>query len=166
MRLINTYTREFEEFISNDTPEYAILSHTWRDGEVSYNDYIGNRHTAMRGYKKINMTCELAKRANIQFCWIDTCCIDKSSSAELTEAINSMYRWYQNAQECYAFLEDFTPDADMAVELPKCRWYVKFISQSLDSIAVDQVYARLDSAGADRPMGCRILRLRVAQHWP
>jgi hypothetical protein len=130
MRLIDTHTRKFEEFISNDIPAYAILSHTWRNGEVSYKDYVGNRHTAMRGYTKINMTCELAKKANLRYCWIDTCCIDKSSSAELTEAINSMYRWYQNAQECYAYLEDFTPGADVAVELPNCRWYVKFISVS------------------------------------
>ena len=28
------------------------------------------------------------------------------SSAELSEAINSMYRWYENAQVCYAYLHD------------------------------------------------------------
>jgi hypothetical protein len=128
MRLINTYTRKFEEFISNRIPEYAILSHTWQDGEVTHRDYVEGRLTARRGYQKINMTCELAKKADIQYCWIDTCCIDKSSSAELTEAINSMYRWYQNAQQCYAYLEDFTPRADVAAELPKCRWYVELTS--------------------------------------
>jgi hypothetical protein len=129
MRLINTSTRKFEEFISRNIPKYAILSHTWQNEEVTYRDYTEGRHVAMRGYEKINMTCELAKRASIPYCWIDTCCIDKSSSAELTEAINSMYRWYQNARECYAYLEDFNPGADVAVELPKCRWCVNSVQK-------------------------------------
>ena len=44
--------------------------------------------------------------------WIDTCCIDKSSSAELSEAINSMYTWYEVAQVCYAYLEDVLVEQD------------------------------------------------------
>ncbi|KAK4675307.1 hypothetical protein QC764_0076640 [Podospora pseudoanserina] len=74
MRLTNTNDGRFEEFIGNDIPPYAILSDTLEDGE-----------------KKIDMTCRIAKKDGYQYAWVDTCCIDKSSSAELTEAIKSMY---------------------------------------------------------------------------
>jgi hypothetical protein len=124
MRLINTSTRSFEEFITRNIPAYAILSHTWRDEEVTYKDYIEGRYATMHGFKKIEMTCQLAKHAGIRYCWIDTCCIDKSSSAELTEAINSMYAWYRNAHRCYTYLEDLLSGVDVSGELPNCRWYV------------------------------------------
>jgi hypothetical protein len=58
------------------------------------------------GYSKIKKCGEIASEHEIEFFWVDTCCIDKSSSAELTEAINSMYRWYKNAVVCYAYLSD------------------------------------------------------------
>ncbi|KAI6110449.1 heterokaryon incompatibility protein-domain-containing protein, partial [Pisolithus croceorrhizus] len=97
-------------------PSYAILSHRWKEGmEVGYEEMIGlmkmeeekreevkKRH----GYDKIIKSCEQAEKDGYEWLWIDTCCIDKRSSAELSEAINSMYRWYQNAQICYAYLND------------------------------------------------------------
>jgi hypothetical protein len=132
MRLINTSTRLFEEFITRNIPTYAILSHTWREEEVTYKDYVEGRYATMHGFGKIDMTCQLAKRAGIRYCWVDTCCIDKSSSAELTEAINSMYAWYKNAHICYTYLEDLISGVDVSVELSKCRWYV--YSSQADSV--------------------------------
>ncbi|KAK4183098.1 hypothetical protein QBC35DRAFT_518450 [Podospora australis] len=79
MRLLNTKTRRLEEF-ADDTPLYAILSHRWGDDEAASHGFT--------------------------YVWIDTCCIDKTSSAELSEAIDSMYRWYQEATVCYAYLAD------------------------------------------------------------
>jgi hypothetical protein len=127
MRLINTTTRELEEFIGRNLPKYAILSHTWEEEEVSYQDYMNGKHLGshMRGFVKIDMTCKLAVRDGFQYAWIDTCCIDKRSSAELTEAINSMFRWYERAEVCYAFLsdlEDGLEGEDMEAALRKCRW--------------------------------------------
>ena len=58
------------------------------------------------GYRKILDSCKQAEKDRYEWLWVDTCCIDKRSSAELTEAINSMYRWYENAQICYAYLHD------------------------------------------------------------
>jgi ankyrin repeat protein len=58
------------------------------------------------GYKKIRFCEEQANLDDLQYFWIDTCCIDKRSSAELSEAINSMYRWYRDANVCYAYLAD------------------------------------------------------------
>mgnify|MGYP001940481588 CR=1 FL=1 len=122
MRLINTHTGLFEEFIGRQIPKYAILSHTWEEEEVSYQDYISGACQHRKGYSKIRKTLDLANESDIQYAWVDTCCIDKSSSAELTEAINSMYRWYQRSAICYVYLSDLGVNADMAVDLPRCRW--------------------------------------------
>ena len=59
-----------------------------------------------KGFVKIKYACEQAIRDGYEYVWVDTCCINKDSSAELSEAINSMYRWYQSAAVCYVFLSD------------------------------------------------------------
>ncbi|KAI6038891.1 heterokaryon incompatibility protein-domain-containing protein, partial [Pisolithus marmoratus] len=93
---------------------YAILSHRWGE-EVTFKEMIGLMKMETRkkdevrkcyGYQKIIKSCEQALKDGYKWLWIDTCCIDKRSSSELPEAINSMYRWYQNAQVCYAYLSD------------------------------------------------------------
>ncbi len=127
MRLINTLTRQLEEFNGSKLRErkYAILSHTWEEtGEVTYSDYVSGKCHGMPGYEKINKTCELALEAGIPYAWVDTCCIDKSSSAELTEAINSMFRWYERAVVCYVYLSDLTVDSKWKDAMSCCRWYV------------------------------------------
>ncbi|KAL8794609.1 MAG: hypothetical protein Q9195_002805 [Heterodermia aff. obscurata] len=108
MRLLSTLTLELHEFFDENTPPYAILSHTWENGEVSLQDLERHDHdtTTWAGYSKIKSCCQLAASEGWKFVWIDTCCIDKSSSAELSEAINSMFRWYQRAEVCYAYLSD------------------------------------------------------------
>lgn len=60
---------------------------------------------------KIREICKIAREAGFRLVWIDSCCIDKSSSAELSEAINSMFDWYRLADVCYVYLED-VPDVD------------------------------------------------------
>jgi hypothetical protein len=122
MRLINTSSGAFEEFIGGDIPKYAILSHTWEEEEVSYQDYLGGAFSHKKGYNKVKKPLELARLDNIQYVWIDTCNIDKRSSAELTEAINSMYQWYQRSQVCYAYLSDLEAGAELDTQLQKCRW--------------------------------------------
>lgn len=114
MRLIDVDTLALCEFASADTaPPYAILSHTWGTDEVSYQDLqkLDSLETApavlrKAGFEKIRFTCEQAKRDGLRYAWVDTCCIDKSSSHELSEAINSMYRWYGNSTVCYVYLAD------------------------------------------------------------
>ncbi|KAI6126067.1 heterokaryon incompatibility protein-domain-containing protein [Pisolithus croceorrhizus] len=100
--------------LDDKTTSYAILSHRW-GAEVSYEEMIGfskmeekERKEVKRrhGYQKIVKSCERAEKDGYKWLWIDTCCIDKRSSSELSEAINSMYRWYQNAQVCYAYFND------------------------------------------------------------
>jgi hypothetical protein len=107
MRLLNSRSLELEEFPDDRIPRYAILSHRWQDDEVSFQDMqSGGTAIKKAGYPKLKMCCELAFRDGLGHAWIDTCCIDKTSSAELSEAINSMYGWYQNAAVCYVYLFD------------------------------------------------------------
>ncbi|KAK3320441.1 heterokaryon incompatibility protein-domain-containing protein [Cercophora scortea] len=94
-----------ETFIGTPPP-YAILSHMWGKEEVSARDLARADVSQLAGFKKIKYCCEQALQDDLEYAWVDTCCIDKTSSAELSEAINSMFRWYLNAKVCYAYLED------------------------------------------------------------
>ena len=109
MRLLDTSTVKLHEFFDDDIPGYAILSHTWGEEEVSFHDLQNKtpeQLEGLKGYMKIKACCAVAKSLCFEYVWIDTCCIDKTSSSELSEAINSMYRWYRNAEICYAYLAD------------------------------------------------------------
>ena len=109
MRLLNSTTLQLTEFTERDLPPYTILSHTWETEEVSLQDMQGGNAKRQKGYGKIQGCCRIAAATGFEYVWIDTCCIDKTSSAELTEAINSMYSWYQKADVCYVYLSDY-PD--------------------------------------------------------
>lgn len=106
MRLLNVGTYKLEQFMGDDVPPYTILSHTWGKEEVTYQDLASGKYQHLEGYQKLAGCCKLSRHDGYQYTWIDTCCIDKSSSAELSEAINSMFRWYQKSSICYAYLCD------------------------------------------------------------
>ena len=108
MRLLDTRTLKLCEFVGIHVPKYAILSHTWGDEEVSFQDLGKPESCDFQGFKKIRSCCTLARSDGWDYLWVDTCCIDKTSSAELSEAINSMYQWYEQAQVCYAYLIDIS----------------------------------------------------------
>ncbi|KAL6706174.1 hypothetical protein ACN47E_006090 [Coniothyrium glycines] len=103
----NGWSYELQDFQGQQTPPYAILSHTWGpdDDEVSYQDVKNGTGLGKAGWSKIEFCIARANEENIQWIWVDTCCIDKSSAVELSEAINSMFRWYHNSAICYAYLE-------------------------------------------------------------
>ena len=128
MRLVNSFKVQLEEFADNDVPVYAILSHTWEKDEVLFSDMEAGRVDGKAGYAKIRRACETAAADGHEYIWIDTCCIDKRSSAELSEAINSMYSWYHKAVICYTYLADVPTDVDtQAKEGPfaKSRWFTR-----------------------------------------
>ncbi|KAI0424157.1 HET-domain-containing protein [Xylaria sp. FL1042] len=108
MRLLHVGSLNIRDFTGRAVPPYAILSHTWGEEEVSFKDMTKGRALGMKGYDKIKACCRQAQLHCLEYVWIDACCIDKRSSAELSESINSMYRWYKEAQICYAYLEDVT----------------------------------------------------------
>jgi hypothetical protein len=100
MRLLNSKALELTEFLGGQPPKFAILSHRWGEEEVSFQEIQTPtpRKTPKKGYYKIKHCAERALSDNLQWIWVDTCCIDKSSSAELSEIINSMYKIYQQAE--------------------------------------------------------------------
>ena len=109
MRLLqynNDSDLSLTEFFGSEIPKYAILSHRWGAEEVTFKDLIDGTSKSKAGYGKIQFCGEQAERNGLQYFWVDTCCIDKSNAVELQEAINSMFRWYQNADQCYVYLSD------------------------------------------------------------
>jgi len=115
MRLIDVETFRLRTFVGKNIPPYAILSHTWGpdNEEVSFQDITtGKFESRGDGTRKLMGCCLQAKRDGFAYAWIDTCCINKDSSTELSEAINSMFRWYAKAGMCYAYLADVSPGND------------------------------------------------------
>ncbi|KAK3328134.1 heterokaryon incompatibility protein-domain-containing protein [Cercophora scortea] len=131
MRLLNAETRRLETFFGDEIPKYAILSHTWGDDEVLYEDIcdpLKPLPLSKPGFLKIDFTCKQALLDNYRYAWVDTCCIDKQSSAELSEAINSMFLWYLNAEICYAYLADVTfnpSDGSARGRFEDSRWFTR-----------------------------------------
>ncbi|KAK3988201.1 beta transducin, partial [Cladorrhinum sp. PSN332] len=137
MRLINASTLQLEEFFNSNTPKYAILSHTWGNEEISLADARGilpqmSTPLALRnaGLEKIIKACAQALKDGLRYVWVDTCCIDKTSSAELSEAINSMFRWYEKSEVCYAYLADVPPQDNWDSKNPghvfsSSRWFTR-----------------------------------------
>ncbi|RGP62520.1 hypothetical protein FLONG3_10187 [Fusarium longipes] len=133
MRLVNTKTLQLET-LEEGSEKYAILSHTWGNDEVLFDDIQSpTRMDEIRkkngpGYRKIAQSCERAQSRELNYIWIDTCCIDKSSSAELSEAINSMFRWYSNSEVCYAYLSDVflhEVGVELVDSLKNSRWFTR-----------------------------------------
>ncbi|KAH8762286.1 heterokaryon incompatibility protein-domain-containing protein [Hyaloscypha finlandica] len=113
MRLLNAKTKRLEEFFGKDIPPYAILSHTWGKDEVLFKDVTKGRYN--KDSNKIEGCCREALGNGLDYVWIDTCCIDKRSSAELSEAINSMFDWYESSAACFAYLADIHDIMDLSV---------------------------------------------------
>ncbi|KAI0699876.1 heterokaryon incompatibility protein-domain-containing protein [Cerioporus squamosus] len=120
MRLLDTSTGHFVSFDDPRDVRYAILSHVWAKErqpnyipEQTYQDILAIKAAEPPGAEiltklswKIQKACEVAREHGFGFIWVDSCCINKTSSAELSEAINSMFQWYSWAKVCYAFLYD------------------------------------------------------------
>ena len=124
MWLINNCTKRLEFIQNPEKGTYAILSHTWGNNELSFQqcqDGIPATRTG-EGLEKILKTCELALQRDLRYSWVDTCCIDKLSSAELSEAINSMFKWYSDAAVCFVYLSDVKAGDSFGRAFAACRW--------------------------------------------
>ena len=142
MRLIRRLKNgrlEFTRYLAEDelpNYPYAILSHTWlvrNEDEVTYQDFVlGNQEKKIVGYAKIQFCAERAAADGLEYLWVDTCCINKSNSEELLEAITTMFAWYRNATRCYAYLTDVivagTPDSEPSGHLSTHPWEPAFRS--------------------------------------
>jgi hypothetical protein len=130
MRLINVSTLELQEFLGDgNIPLYAILSHTWGNEEVTFQDWADLQEASKKaGYLKIRGCCDQAKIDNIDHVWVDTNSIDKTSSAELSEAINSMFEWYRASEVCYVYLADVSTCDNTKAQLDefrRSRWFTR-----------------------------------------
>lgn len=129
MRLINVETQKLEEFPDHNIPKYAILSHTWGDDweELTLRDVQEGRvHKPGIGSVKFQGCCEQAKADHLKYAWMDTCCTDQTNQVELSEAINSMFRWYGRAEICYAYLADVPhgePPQSQGSKFRASRWF-------------------------------------------
>ncbi|KAJ8131213.1 hypothetical protein O1611_g2416 [Lasiodiplodia mahajangana] len=181
MRLINTQTHHLEEFFHN-IPPYAILSHTWDGEEVNFQEYLlaigpdANKYAHVRrkaGFSKIIGACIHAQRDRLNYVWCDTNCIDKTSSAELSEAINSMYSWYRDSVVCYAFLADVDTgvgtNADFAKRsgpFAKSRWFTRgWTLQELLAppkvIFIDKLWRILGDRAQLAQVICEVTRIHI-----
>ncbi|UPX11081.1 uncharacterized protein EKO05_0001705 [Ascochyta rabiei] len=148
MRLLETidgHTFNLTKDYPNDdaVPAYAILSHTWGDQEVTFDDLVNDNkngysriraslrrlrpHSRKVGYDKIRFCAQQAKRDGLRYFWVDTCCIDKRNLTELQRAINSMFRWYRDAKKCYVYLSDVS-NADQTEGNETSAWLSAFVS--------------------------------------
>ncbi|KAH7303159.1 WD40-repeat-containing domain protein [Stachybotrys elegans] len=131
MRLVNVETLKLEDFLDDRAPPYAILSHTWGDDseELTIRDVEeGKIDKPGAGALKFRGCCQQARNDNLRYVWIDTCCINKTDLVELSEAINSMFRWYSRASVCYAYLSDVPGPGDQnpreeGSKFRESRWF-------------------------------------------
>ena len=126
MYLVNIHTLRLEDFVGSGIPPYAILSHRWTEEELTFKEVFKQRaNVEKKGYRKMLAACEVTKTYGLQYLWIDTCCIDKKSSADLSEAINSMFAWYRDAEICLAYLEDVGHVSDCGVAFEDSLWFTR-----------------------------------------
>ncbi|KAL8778401.1 MAG: hypothetical protein Q9213_007427 [Squamulea squamosa] len=130
MRLLHAERLEFDDFFDTQIPPYLILSHRWGEREVSYQQMHKKRAAEGPGLTKILKFCRLALEKRYTWVWVDTCCIDKKSSAELSEAINSMFKWYQSAEECIVYLSDVASGEaegyeDLKAKFSASSWFTR-----------------------------------------
>ncbi|KAF2633819.1 HET-domain-containing protein, partial [Macroventuria anomochaeta] len=120
--------------VDSKAPPYAILSHTWGvpEEEVTFGDMMKGADKSKGGYRKLTFCERQAAKDGLQYIWVDTCCIDKASSAELSEAINSMFSWYKNAVRCYVYLSDISivaptlgEEDSLRSRLQNCSWFTR-----------------------------------------
>lgn len=160
MRLLNIETLKLETFLG-EAPPYAILSHTWGEGEVTLQDLDSDGLEEKPGWRKIVGFCQTVKKHLSdppRYAWVDTCCIDKTSSAELSESINAMFRWYKESQCCFAYLQDVT--FENLGELEQSRWFTRgwTLQELLAPATVDFFDRGWDFIGNKVDLGERISR--------
>ena len=123
-----------EDLPDQNIPEYVVLSHTWGAAgqEVTLQDFqsrFSEHQTGKAGYAKIRFCSHQAAQHGYEYLWIDTCCIDKTNNVELTEAINSMFRWYRGAARCYVHLSDVKvgelQNNDWQNDFINSRWFTR-----------------------------------------
>jgi len=157
---------ELIEKFGRDIPNYAILSHTWGSDEVLYEHVCDGSAHKHEAYSKVISAVRQAASDGFEYIWIDSCCINRSSSAELSEALNSMYTWYQRASVCYALLEDVPEktSGDFRARFAGSRWFTRgWTLQELLAPAHIELFG-IDQTGAWTLLGDRVaLQVQISE---
>jgi hypothetical protein len=113
MRLLSIDTFECEQF-TNDVPKYAVGSHRWSHDEALLDDVRASRNPHGPGFRKLRAFANFMKDnlPTVHHLWIDTCCIDHQDAEEVSQSLNSMFKWFRNAEICLAYLADVEDAAD------------------------------------------------------
>ncbi|KAK0735299.1 hypothetical protein B0T26DRAFT_798898 [Lasiosphaeria miniovina] len=133
-----------------EIPRYAILSHTWGDEEVSFEDMADGTAKKKAGYAKMQFCGDQAWLDGLKYFWVDTCCINKSDKVELEHALNSMFRWYREAAKCYVYLADVpakehsaNSNGSLELAFQKCRWFTRgWTLQELIAPTIIEFYSK------------------------
>ena len=146
-------------FDDNPPPPYAILSHRWRPGEVTFEKFSQRSFEEEPGYKKLLFCAGRAYSDGLAHFWVDTCCINEKSSAELTEAINKMFRYYKNSAKCYVYLHDVSSRKnDSSSAFVKSEWFERgwTLQELLAPTSVEFFSKEHEFLGDRRTLGDRI----------
>ncbi|KAK4220385.1 HET-domain-containing protein [Rhypophila decipiens] len=143
-------TKHLPNDATSEIPPYAILSHTWGDGEVLFRDLADGTAKNKAGYAKIRFCGDQAERDGLKYFWVDTCCIDKSDAAELQHGLNSMFQWYRAAAKCCVYLAEVSTrkrDADGSskwdLNLRDFRWFTRgWTLQELIAPAIVEFFSK------------------------
>jgi len=172
MRLLNTSPflpgqdlLEFVERYGDRIPPYAIVSHKWGkdEDEVYLTDILHGTARAKKGFTKLASALDRARLDGLGYLWMDTCCIDKTSSAEMSEAINSMYEWYYNAKKCYAYLVDVSVDQPTDGNLE--AYELLRVLRSFRQAELSELYCRVDLAAEYLPDASEFNRQFHQSEW-
>lgn len=170
MRLLHTRKFHLNLFIPGQTPDYVILSHRWGEEEVVFDDFLSGDITSpdhparlKEGFRKILGACSLAAKDGYEWIWVDSCCIDKSSSAILQESINSMWSYYANSNICYVYMAD-VPDevAGWTTQFSNSKWFTRgWTLQELIAPCLVEFYAENWSAIGTKIQRCDEIAART-----
>lgn len=126
------------KYVGRDIPPYAILSHTWGADyeEVTFRDLVEGAGKSKAGYRKLSFCGKQAASDGLRFFWVDTCCINKENTVELSDAINSMFEWYRNATRCYVYLSDVSTTAFASNKEEKLTKYMPLQSNWTSMVGI------------------------------
>ncbi|KAF2171954.1 hypothetical protein M409DRAFT_18185 [Zasmidium cellare ATCC 36951] len=151
MRLVNVNTLELTEFPNDEAPEYVAASHRWMNGgETTFRNFMKKRDRDGVGYKKVEAFATYVRNhvPDVEWLWIDTCCINQDSAAELSEAVNLMFEWYRNSHICIAYLADVADAGDLGEsEWFKRGWTLQELVAPRTLIFVTRVWELLGFKG-------------------
>ncbi|THU97022.1 hypothetical protein K435DRAFT_890504 [Dendrothele bispora CBS 962.96] len=142
----------FDEEVSGNDSDMAVYGDDSDMEDSDLDDEANGKNLVEAAWKKVEGACAHAWKYGWRWIWIDSCCIDKSSSAELSENINSMYRLYENAGVCYVYLSDASSKEDPRdprSHFPKSKWFTRgwtlqeLIAPSASVVFLDHLWEKI-----------------------